>query len=57
MVRNRLSDIFLDSNATLRDNAAHKDIVIFDVADVEMLLPVQIGDYTDFTAVKNMQPM
>ena len=48
LVRNRLSDIFIDSNPTLRDNSKHKDVVIFKIEDVEMLLPVQIGDYTDF---------
>ena len=52
LVRNRLSDIFLDSNATLRDNSKHKDVVIFKIEDVEMLLPVQIGDYTDFYSSK-----
>ena len=49
LVRNRLSDIFLDSNPKLRDNdSIIKNIVIFKIEDVEMLLPVQIGDYTDF---------
>jgi fumarylacetoacetase len=52
LVRNRLSDIFLESNATLRDNAKHRDIIIFNVSDVEMQLPVYIGDYTDFYSSK-----
>jgi fumarylacetoacetase len=52
LVRNRLSDIFLDSNPKLRDNEKQKSIVIFDINDVEMLLPVQIGDYTDFFSSK-----
>lgn len=52
LVRNRLSDIFVDSNPTLRDNSKHKDVVIFKIEDVEMLLPVQIGDYTDFYSSK-----
>lgn len=52
LVRNRLSDIFLDTNPKLRDNDSHKNIVIFKIDDVEMLLPVQIGDYTDFYSSK-----
>jgi len=32
----------------LKDNKAHKNTVIFDIDEVEMLMPVQIGDYTDF---------
>lgn len=48
LVRNRISDIFEASNPQLRDNAAHCDTVIFNVDDVEMQLPVLIGDYTDF---------
>ncbi|WP_338410041.1 fumarylacetoacetase [uncultured Flavobacterium sp.] len=52
LVRNRLSDIFDENNPTLRDNLKQKDIVIFDIKDIEMLLPVQIGDYTDFYSSK-----
>jgi fumarylacetoacetase len=48
LVRNRLADIFDANNPQLRDNKKHSDIVIFNISDVEMQLPVQIGDYTDF---------
>lgn len=48
LVRNRISDIFSDENSALRENAKDKDIVIFKIEEVEMQLPVQIGDYTDF---------
>lgn len=51
-IRNRLSDIFEINNSQLRDNAEHKKIVIFHIDDIEMLLPVQIGDYTDFYSSK-----
>ncbi len=51
-VRNRLADIFEANNTTLRDNTKHRDIVIFNIADVEMQLPVLIGDYTDFYSSK-----
>ncbi|ESU20409.1 fumarylacetoacetase [Flavobacterium enshiense DK69] len=51
-VRNRLADIFDETNATLRDNKAHRDVAIFNIDDVEMQLPVHIGDYTDFYSSK-----
>ncbi|MGL5113104.1 MAG: fumarylacetoacetase [Flavobacterium sp.] len=52
LVRNRIAELFDASNPKLRDNEQHKDIVIFKVADVEMQLPVLIGDYTDFYSSK-----
>jgi len=52
LVRNRLSEIFDEKNPTLRDNKKQRDIVIFDIKDIEMQLPVQIGDYTDFYSSK-----
>lgn len=48
LVRNRLADIFDAENASLRDNKEHRDVVVFKIEDVEMQLPVHIGDYTDF---------
>ena len=51
-VRNRISEIFEQSNADLRDNPDHRDTVIFALNEVEMQLPVQIGDYTDFYSSK-----
>lgn len=48
LVRNRIAELFDENNEELRDNEAHKDVVIFNIEDVEMQLPVLIGDYTDF---------
>jgi len=53
LVRNRIADIFDADNAKLRDNKAHCDAVIFDIDEIEMLLPVQVGDYTDFYSSKD----
>lgn len=47
-VRNRIADIFDKANPTLQNNAKHKAAVIFNIDEVEMQLPVYIGDYTDF---------
>jgi len=52
LVRNRLAEIFDENNPKLRDNKDHREVVIFKVEDIEMLLPVQIGDYTDFYSSK-----
>ncbi len=52
LVRNRIADVFNAENASLRDNKNHRDTIIFDVNDVEMLLPLDVGDYTDFYSSK-----
>jgi fumarylacetoacetase len=51
-VRNRIAHIFDVTNGSLRDNPEHKEKVIFRMDEVEMLLPVSVGDYTDFYASK-----
>ncbi|MDN3706259.1 fumarylacetoacetase [Myroides ceti] len=52
MVRNRIADIFEENNSELRDNEDHRKNVLFPVDEVEMQLPVFIGDYTDFYSSK-----
>ena len=52
LVRNRIADIFDAENPKLRDNKKHQEIVIFNIEDVEMQLPVIVGDYTDFYSSK-----
>ncbi len=47
-LRNRISKLFNSENTDLSGNAHHVDQVIFDIDKVEMCLPVEIGDYTDF---------
>lgn len=47
-VRNRISEIFEENNVELRDDPEARELIISAVGDVEMNLPVQIGDYTDF---------
>lgn len=47
-VRNRIAEIFDSENDTLKNNKQHKEIVLFRLDEIEMQLPVQIGDYTDF---------
>ncbi len=52
LVRNRIAELFDATNPKLRDHSEHRDIVIFAIEDVEMQLPVLIGDYTDFYSSK-----
>ncbi|MEX0273275.1 MAG: fumarylacetoacetase [Flavobacteriaceae bacterium] len=48
LVRNRISEIFDSNNPELQKNEDHKKVVLFSMDEVEMKLPVAIGDYTDF---------
>ena len=52
LVRNRISDIFLATSPGLRDDMEHRKKVLFTMEEVEMQLPVDVGDYTDFYASK-----
>ncbi len=52
LVRNRVSDIFLKDNPELNNNKVHKNRVLFSMNEIEMQLPVDVGDYTDFYASK-----
>ncbi len=47
-VRARLQQLLSDQEPTLRDNPELQKRVLIPMADVEMLLPADIGDYTDF---------
>ncbi|WP_459209497.1 fumarylacetoacetase [Aquimarina rhabdastrellae] len=52
LVRNRIADIFDNTNPSLRDNEDHRKVVLFSLDEIEMQLPVQVGDYTDFYSSK-----
>lgn len=51
-LRQGLSGLLEEPNPTLRDNAAARKQVFHAVDDVEMLLPMKVGDYTDFYSSK-----
>ncbi len=51
-VRNRIAELFDDNNSNLKSNIKHKEIVLFRLDEIEMQLPVQVGDYTDFYSSK-----
>ena len=52
LVRNRIAEIFDVENPKLQENVKDRAIVIFKMDEVEMQLPVLIGDYTDFYSSK-----
>lgn len=52
LVRNRIADLFDENNSELKNNEDHKNHIIFTMDEVEMQLPVDIGDYTDFYSSK-----
>ena len=52
LLRERISSIFDINNPELKENSAHHLEVLFDESQVNMMLPVQIGDYTDFYSSK-----
>ena len=47
-LRNRLSKLFDTNHDDLKQNQHHVDQVLIPVNQVQMCMPVQIGDYTDF---------
>ncbi|TQD39311.1 fumarylacetoacetase [Haloflavibacter putidus] len=51
-VRNRIAEIFDADNNSLKNNEDHRKTVLFTLDEIEMQLPVQVGDYTDFYSSK-----
>lgn len=52
LVRNRIAELFDENNSELKNNEDHKSHIIFTMDEIEMQLPVDIGDYTDFYSSK-----
>lgn len=50
--RKRVQELFGADNGELRDNESVRVDAIRKVEDVEMLMPVRVGDYTDFYSSK-----
>lgn len=47
-LRERISELFQNSAPEIRDRTEEKAKVLHHVLDIEMLMPVKVGDYTDF---------
>ncbi|SHG21184.1 fumarylacetoacetate hydrolase [Flavobacterium segetis] len=52
LVRNRIAELFDVENPKLQENKKDCETIIFKMDEVEMQLPVLIGDYTDFYSSK-----
>ncbi|MDO5608425.1 MAG: fumarylacetoacetase [Capnocytophaga sp.] len=55
LVRQRIAQIFSADNAVLRDNHNHCKAVLFDLDEIEMQLPVHVGDFTDFYSAQDQE--
>lgn len=47
-VRNRISELLRHDNDELKANVAAREIALIPMNEVQMLIPVRIGNYTDF---------
>jgi len=47
-LRNRISKLLDEKHNDLKSHVHHAEQVVISVQEIEMLLPIQIGDYTDF---------
>ena len=46
--KDRISDLLNKQNAELQNNTHHVEQVLIEEASAEVLMPIEIGDYTDF---------
>ncbi len=51
-LRNRISELLLDSSTSLQNNPSQIEQVLHLISDVEVSMPVEVGDYTDFYSSK-----
>lgn len=47
-VRKRIIEIFAEGNETLRNNELQKKKVVLSLSEIAMMMPIKVGDYTDF---------
>jgi fumarylacetoacetase len=51
-VREKISELFVDTNSTLKNNDAHKKEILFSITEIKNALPVRVENYTDFYSSK-----
>lgn len=51
-VRNRIAEIFDKNNNELKNNEKDRKTILFTLDEIEMQMPVEVGDYTDFYSSK-----
>ncbi len=47
-VRHRIIELFTEGNTELQSNEAHRKDILKTQSSVKMLMPIRVGDYTDF---------
>tara|TARA_B100000965_G_C19580800_1_gene753422 strand:+ start:210 stop:1481 length:1272 start_codon:yes stop_codon:yes gene_type:complete len=52
-VRDNIALIFDLENPILKNNLKHRNIILFSKTDTQMIMPISIGDYTDFYSSKD----
>lgn len=51
-VRDKIAEVFDAENKETKNNRQLNDSALFDINKVDMLMPVEVGDYTDFYSSK-----
>lgn len=51
-VRNRIGELFDAKNDALKNHPDHRKNALFSIDEIEMQMPVRVGDYTDFYSSK-----
>ena len=52
-VRDRIAILFDENNTELKHQDNHKKMILFSVKETQNLMPVEVGDYTDFYSSKD----
>ena len=49
-IRKRITDLFSNNNPIIRDNYVLRNEILTSINEVEMLLPIEVADFTDFNS-------
>ena len=52
-IRDSIATLFDVKNTDLQNNTLHKERVLFNIDNVELIKPIKVGDYTDFYSSKD----
>ena len=52
-IRDSIAILFDIKNTDLQNNTLHKERVLFNIDNVELIKPIKVGDYTDFYSSKD----
>jgi len=52
-IRDRIAILFDEKNIELQNQLSHKKEILFSTQDITLIMPISIGDYTDFYSSKD----